>query len=208
METAVYKFVNERIQNPQASNRPLLFQDPHYQMLTQFNGFISTFTAVVLPKLYRDYLVKGTPRVKYETAGFVLLMMALGGASQYLKDLLKYGQPSPYLDDFEYIQRAIYSSGVIGNYERLVEMTPAALYEERSDGAIDFLFNTMVGEAGPTARNVGTLGKVIEGITEGDAARTTENVLKLTPLGTFTGLRKELGKVAAGEENEITNFLY
>jgi hypothetical protein len=70
------------------------------------------------------------------------------------------------------------------------------------------LFNTLMGETGPTARNIGTAGKLLGSVAEGDAAKATENALKLTPMGTFTGLRKELGKAAAGEQNEISDFLY
>ena len=56
MQDAVYNFVNQRVQTPGAANRPLFFQDPHFALLTQFNGFISTFTANVVPKLWNDYV--------------------------------------------------------------------------------------------------------------------------------------------------------
>jgi hypothetical protein len=84
LQTVIYRFVNERIQNPQAANRPLVFQDPHYKIFTQFNGFISTFTANIIPKLWRDQVVKGNPKVKYDAFALIIMMMALGGASQYI----------------------------------------------------------------------------------------------------------------------------
>jgi hypothetical protein len=172
-------------------NRPLMFQDPHYQMLLQFNGFISTFTSVVMPKIYRDYLMKGTTRVKYETAALVFMMIGLGAASQYLKDLMKYGEPSPYMSGFDYAQRAIYSSGVIGQTERIVELTPLSLYGGMNDG----LMGIILGEAGPGARNISTVGKVLSGISEGDIEKTVSQGAKLVPgISVLTSTRQKLGE--------------
>jgi hypothetical protein len=199
LETAIYRFVNERVQNPQAANRPLFFQDPHYQLLTQFNGFISTFTAVVIPKMYNNYLRKGNPQMKYNTFALIVLMIALGGASQYLKDFLKFGKPSPYLDGVGYAQRALYSSGVLGQYERVVDyMYP--LYPNRDD----WLFTTLVGEAGPTLRNLQNVGKgvgqLITAEGQEDAQVGLGNLFRSAPgIAPFTGGRKALAKGLTGE---------
>ena len=192
VETAVYRFVIERVQNPQATNRPLFFQDPRYQLLTQFNGFISTFTAVVVPKLWKRYLLKGQPQVKYNTFALIVTMIALGGASQYLKDLIKFGfddadnlGASPFMNDksnatASYIQRALYSSGVLGQGERVVDAL-YPLYPDRDD----WLFSLLVGEAGPTARNVSNLvtgtGQIISAEDQKDATRGLSNIFKTVP---------------------------
>ena len=194
IQTAIYRFVNERIQNPQSANRPLFFQDPHYQLFTQFNGFISTFTANVIPKLWRDQLAKGNPKVKYDTFALIIMMMALGGASQYIKDLIKFGQSSPYLDEVGYVQRALYSSGVIGQYERVVDMVHP-LYPQRGDG-LEWMFNTLLGEAGPSARNIETLLTATGQALEGDTERAVSNVGKVLPgIGPITSLRRSLSDV-------------
>lgn len=195
IQTAIYRFVNERIQNPQSANRPLFFQDPHYQLFTQFNGFISTFTANVIPKLWRDQLAKGNVKVKYDTFALIIMMMALGGASQYIKDLIKFGQSSPYLDEVGYVQRALYSSGVIGQYERVVDMVHP-LYPQRGNG-LEWMFNTLLGEAGPSARNIETLLTATGQALEGDTERAVSNVGKVLPgIGPVTSLRRSLSDVA------------
>jgi hypothetical protein len=195
LETAVYRFVNERIQNPQAANRPLFFQDPHYQLLTQFNGFISTFTAVVIPKLWNQYLRKGNPQVKYNTFALIVIMISLGGASQYIKDLLKFGKPSPYLDTTGYAQRAVYASGVIGQYERLADVV-SPLYPSRDD----WLMSTILGEAGPTVRNIQTLGSAIGLGMQGEGERAISKGLGAAPLiAPVTSVRKGIAQGLTGQ---------
>jgi len=168
IETGIYRFVNERVQLPGASNRPLFFQDPHYQLLTQFNGFLSTFTANIVPKLWNRNLRKGNTKVKYDTFALMIFMIGLGGASQYLKDLIKFLEPSPYLDGPRYVQRAIYASGILGQYERVLDFA-VPLYPDRDTG-LDNLSRAILGEAGPAARNIQNvftgMGQLIEGETE------------------------------------------
>jgi len=198
IETAIYKFVNERIQNPQASNRPLFFQDPHYQLLTQFNGFISTFTANVVPKLWNAGLRKGNPKVKYDTFVLIVTMIALGGASQYLKDLLKFGEPSPYLDGIGYTQRAIYSSGVLGQYERVADLA-YPLYPDRDEG-LGYLFGKVVGEAGPSARNIANLVGAGGDFIQGKGERGLRNAFKSAPgIAPFTGIRSMAARGITGQ---------
>ena len=60
-----FNFVNEAIVLPQSANRPLLYQDPRFALFTQFQGFLSTFTTKVLPKLWRDAAGGGTPTMQY-----------------------------------------------------------------------------------------------------------------------------------------------
>ena len=194
MEDAVYNFVNMRVQNPGAANRPLFFQDPHWAMLTQFNGFISTFTANVVPKLWNDYIKRGTPQVKYNTFALMMGLMAMGGASQYMKDRIKYGRSSPYLDERELIQRALYSSGLLGQAERLVDIA-FPLYGSRPHTSADWFIDTIVGESGPTARNIGTIIDIGAGLGDENtsAAQVADRVLKITPFISVTGRLRKSG---------------
>jgi len=205
IETAVYNFVNERVMNPQAANRPLFFQDPHYQLLTQFNGFISTYTAQVLPQLYRNQLAKGTMQVKYDTFSLIVMLMLLGGASQYLKDKIKFGKPSPYLDGPGYIQRALYSSGILGQYERVFDAV-APLYPSRDDN----IATALLGETGPSARNISNVVKGIANIAQGEGERGANSLLKTVPLfSTINQGRKAAINIPQGKpaELELTNPL-
>ena len=199
VETATYRFVNERIQNPQAANRPLFFQDPHYQLMTQFNGFIATFTANIVPKLWNKGLRKGTPQIKYDTFVLILTMIALGGASQMLKDMLKFGEPSPYLDGVGYAQRALYSSGVLGQFERVVD-TVAPLYPQRDNG-LEWVFNTIVGEAGPSVRLLSNAVTGVGNLAAGEAERGFRNLGKTLPMvAPLTGLRNAGARTLVGKE--------
>ena len=195
VQTAVYRFVNDRIMMPQSTNRPLFFQDPRYQLLTQFNGFIATFTATVLPRLWDSYLRKGNPQVKYNTFAVIVLMLGMGGASQYLKDLLKYGKPSPWMDTAGYTQRAIYASGLLGQGERVVDAL-YPLYPDRDDRFV----STVLGETGPAARNIQNVVKGVGNLLVGETERGLNNVLKAAPwLGPFTGTRKSTVELAHGK---------
>ena len=198
IQTAIYRFVNERIQNPQSANRPLFFQDPHYQLFTQFNGFISTFTANVVPKLWRDQLAKGNPKVKYDAFALIVTMIALGAASQYIKDLIKFGQSSPYLNEVGYVQRALYSSGVIGQYERVIDVVNP-LYPQRGEG-LEWMFNTVLGEAGPSARNIETVLTSTGLALQGETERAASNILRVAPyVGPVTSARRSGADILHGE---------
>ena len=181
MQLAMYNFVNMRVQNPGAANRPLFFQDPHYQMLTQFNGFVSTFTANIVPKIWNDYIKRGAPQMKYETFKVMLMMVAMGGASQYLKDLLKYGQATPYLNNPQQLQRAIYSGGVLGQYERVADLVqPLYGGSGYHSSILDQAISLAIGEAGPTVRNIGTVQTAMMNLLGEDTReRGIEQAIKL-----------------------------
>ena len=206
MKLAVYNFTNLRVQNPGSANRPLFFQDPHWQMLTQFNGFISTFTANVVPKLWNDYIKRGTPQVKYQTFALILTMMAMGAGSQYLKDWIKYGKSSPYLSNPQLLQRAIYSSGVLGQGERLVDIA-LPLYGNRPRSSVDWFLDTIIGEAGPTVRNIGTIYDVVGDTAGGDFEGAAQTAAKATPfIAPFGRLRKALAGLPFGTAEEQFNY--
>ena len=56
-----FNFINDAVALPQSGNRPLLYQDPRFALFTQFQGFIATFTANHIPKLWGEYVSRGTP---------------------------------------------------------------------------------------------------------------------------------------------------
>ena len=198
MNTALYYFVNERIQNPRAYNRPLLFQDPHFQLLTQFNGFTSTFMANRAPKLWNDYLVKGTPTVKYNTFALMVMMVGLAGASQWLRDYAKFGQSTPYLSETQLIQRAFQASGLLGTSERVVQAA-FPLYEERGQGLSGKIFGESVGAA-PAWRALESFGGLVGGLREGQTERAVREGTKLIPgLGPITPIRNIASQLIHGE---------
>ena len=179
---------------PQAANRPKIFQDPRFAFFTQFQGFIATFTANHIPKMWGEYVKRGTPAMKYNAFAVMMTMLLLGFVSQYLKDLLKYGAPSPYLDDMEKVQRAVGASGLLGTGERLINLV-YPIYESSSDNAAEWFFNTISGEAAAlsnVSRVYGAAGKIIEGKPE----KGVYDILKTAPLlGPFNQLNRTIASV-------------
>ena len=201
MAVAGWYFTNERIQNPQAFNRPLIFQDPHYQLFLQFNGFISNFTSVIIPKLWIDYLKNGSPRMKYNTFALIVMMMALAGLSQWLKDYIKFGKSSPYLNDFQLVQRAMMASGILGSGERLLQ-AGIPLYQSRDENVLSRIFGESVGGA-PVVRNLITAGKSLGYFAEGDTRKGVGTALKVTPgVAPFTPGRNILNQIIHGDKLE------
>jgi len=194
MLEAEFNFVNQAIALPGTANRPLFYQNQHLALFTQFQGFIATFTANQIPRMWGEYISRGTPAMKYNAFAVMSTMILLGFVSQYLKDLLKYGEPSPYLDDLEKIQRGVGSSGLLGTGERVINFV-YPIYESSSDNAAEWFFNTVSGEAAAlsnVSRVYGGVGKIIEGKTDKGAY----DILKTAPfVGPFNQLNRTIASI-------------
>lgn len=198
MHQAQANFVNEAIALPGTYNRPLFYQNPHLALFTQFQGFIATFTANHIPRMWGEYIKRGTPAMKYNMFAIMTTMIALGFASQYLKDLLKYGKPSPYLDDMEKLQRGIGSSGLLGVAERPINFF-FPIYETSSKNSAEWLFNTISGEAAALSNVARTYGAA-EKFVEGNAETGLYRVLKTTPfIGPFNQLNRSIASGVFGD---------
>ena len=205
-----YNFVNEAIMMPQAQNRPLIYQDPRFALFFQFQGFISTFTTKLLPKLYRDAFGGGTATQSYAAWSTMMTMIMLGFLSQAMKDWIKYESAdvddedfedktghNPYLDSAEYIQRGLLSTGLLGTGERAIEWL-FPIYEQRSDGVGDWMYNTAIGESpslGYAQRVAGAAGS----LATGDVSRGVEQLAKAAPvIGPFSSFNRNLGQAFEG----------
>ena len=178
MREAQYSFVTEAVAQPKASNRPLYYLDPRFALLNQFQGFMSTFTANHIPRLWNEYIKRGSPAMRYTTFAMMATMIMLGFASQYLKDMIKYGGKTPYLDEAEYIRRGILSSGLAGTSERIIEqMFP--IYETRSKNAGEWVVNTASGES-PSLANVLRFGQAAGHLAKGEVPEAAWDVSKAT----------------------------
>ena len=190
VEVGIKNFVDFRVQNPGAANRPLWTQDPHWRLFTQFNGFISTVTTTLVPKLWNDKFMAGVktknPTLTYNAFGMIVLMVALGGMSQWLKDLLKYGESSPYLESDDLAYRALLSSGIMGQYEKAAQIVKP-LYAQVGESVPQRVAETIAGPVGRQAGNLYDAGKYL-GQDRPDAA--VRSFLKNVPLfSSFPGWR-------------------
>ena len=180
LREAQFTFINDAVALPQSANRPLIYQNPRYALFTQFQGFIATFTANHIPKLWDEYVRRGTPAMKYNAFAVMTTMIMLGFASQYLKDLIKYGQlrefgpgAHPYLSTDEYIQRGVRASGLLGTAERVLDPF-FPIYEQRSGNVGEWAWNTVSGESPAlnfAGKMAGGVGDLISGDV-GSAAKT------------------------------------
>ena len=212
MREASFSFVNDAVALPGAANRPLIYQDPRFALFTQFQGFIATFTANHIPKMWGEYVKRGTPAMKYNAFAVMSTMIVLGFASQYLKDLLKYGTHgpnnqqrwnpltgdpttfNPHLEPSEYIQRGIRASGLLGTGERLLDQF-MPLYETRSRGAGEWIYNSAVGEA-PAISNLTRTAKAAGKVATGEFSEGFRQGLKATPI---VGPFSEIGAILSGQ---------
>jgi len=121
--TALGNMVDSRIVNPQAFNTPLIFNDPRFRLLTAMGRFMATAQAVVLPRLYKQYLLEGNMAMKYSAFTTIGMAIIAGQLVNMLKNSLSYGDDdSPYVkSSVKKAQRVLYSSGLLGQGERLIE---------------------------------------------------------------------------------------
>jgi hypothetical protein len=195
--TATFNFINDAVALPTVGNRPLIYQDPRFALLTQFQGFIATFSSNHIPKLYDQYIKRGNPSMKYNAFAIMTTMIMLGFASQYLKDLIKYGGSgkdmktvgNPYLETSEYIQRGIRSSGLLGVSERLFDMAFPIYDDKRTDGPLEWSWQQFSGEA-PAAGIINRGARVAEKIVEGDFASAGQQASKITPVFGVVGAER------------------
>ena len=192
MREGVFNWVNDAIALPQSANRPLLYQDPRFALFTQFQGFIATFTANHIPKLWGEYVKRGTPAMKYNAFALATTMIMMGFVSQHLKDLIKYGGKSPHLDDPKYLQRGVRASGLLGSSERILDQF-FPLYEQRSEGATDWAFNGLIGES-PALGHIERLGYCGRSmLLSGEGEKAIYYGLKSAPIaGPLTNLNKTI----------------
>ena len=184
----MFNWVNDAIALPQAANRPLIYQDPRFALFTQFQGFMSTFTANHIPKLWAEQVKRGTPAMKYSAFATMATMIMLGFLSQHLKDEIKYGLDdeedetgsNPHLKTADYIRRGVFASGLLGTAERAISFIDP-IYESRSDGAADWIFDTAVGES-PGLSYVQRAAGVPASLIQGDVGGAAKGAVKSAPL--------------------------
>ena len=80
------------------------------------------------------------------TIGTMATLIAIAFFSNFLRDLVKYGEETPYLDDWGQFRRVMNSSGLMGTGERVLN-TVFPMYDQRSDGWLDAALDEISGQA-------------------------------------------------------------
>ena len=189
LDDATFNFVNEAVALPQSAYRPLIFQDPRFALFTQFQGFIATFTANHIPKMWGEMARRGTPAMKYNVFATMVSMIALGFASQHLKDLLKYGKTTPYFEGMEYVRRGVGASGLLGTSERVIDAV-FPMYDKRYNNVATWTIGNISGESAALSKAV-RIGDLGYGVAfQGKDWETLNKVSPMTQV--FRNLTKDL----------------
>ena len=191
-------FTDLGVAHPRSGNRPKFYDDKRLALLMAFQGFIGTFTSTILPQIYKG-LVGRSIGARAESVKTIALLIALGFMAQALRDLVKYGEAPDWLDDEEKFQRAVYSSGLLGSFERVYDLFDP-LYPQRSTGVIDNVGNKIEGEV-PTLSYVSRVYDTVSKGIDGDYSGFVRGAVKSAP---FVG---PVHQLAVGAEDAVEKAL-
>lgn len=180
-ERAAYNFVNEAVVHPNPLNRPKFYSDPYLKMFTLFQGYISTFTANILPRLYGDLGRKGSADQRNAMAT-IASMIALTMLALAIKDMIKYGEhPPEWLkdDDEKLLQRLIGATGLTGTGERVINFVNP-LIEKKANNPAEKLYNILEGES-PVLSYTAKVGSAINSALDSDSENTIKKIAKVSP---------------------------
>lgn len=138
--------------------------------------------------------------MKYNTFALMAMMIFIGFVSQYLKDWLKYGGVTPYLDENDRIRRAVNSSGLLGQGERVLNFVWPT-FESNNSSLIGGLTDTVLDEM-PAMSPVRRMLKSADSAYEGDGERAKYNAIRAMPIiGPFTALAEKASGLDLSEYN-------
>jgi len=188
-----HNFVNEAVVHPSKLNRPKFYSDPYLQLFTQFQGYVSTFTAQILPRLLQDLRKTGSAD-QVNSAATIAMMFALSYFALYMKDLIKYGESPPeWLKDEQRFQRYIGQVGLLGTGQRVVD-TFFPMIDDKTKRSVLGEAAHAVAEQAPA---LAFIGKIDDALSAKDGSQIKKTARLLPFFGTSpsfaTYLQSELG---------------
>ena len=189
MDNARKSYVDAALANPNPVDRPLWYSDPHFRLFTQYQGFLSTFTSHILPRVWKN-VKSSNPAARYNAIAVASTMLLLGFMGQELKDEFKRDGMTPQgLTQGGFYQRGITASGLVGTGERVLNLAHP-LYGRATANPYELALN----EAGPTTGTIGKIGSLLEALVNGDDVRAAVYGKKLTPgSGVYDAWKHGLG---------------
>ena len=200
MELARESFVNNMLAKPTIVDRPLFYSNPHFRLFTQYQGFLSTFTAHILPRLYNQ-AKRSNPDLQFQAFATAGTMVALAALGQMLKDEWKYGETTPWLNQGEKVRRAIGASGLLGTGERLIDFVHPLYgespwkpkYGENAIGQLGRVAEHTWGNIGPFTGTISNIYNLGESVVT-DNGKTAASASRFLPLFGRSQFIKELTK--------------
>jgi len=195
MSKGVHAFVQEAVVQPGLMNRPKFYSDPYLKLFTQFQGYTSTFTANVLPRLLKDINKHGSTD-QVNAAATIAMMFALAYLALFLKDMIKYGESPPeWLKKEKEFQRYIGQVGILGTGQRVWDAVSPVL--PNNDVKSSVFMSALKGIA-DQAPALSYLGKVDDAISAQPGKQIEKSARLLPVFGTSPQfakyLQKELGE--------------
>lgn len=200
--TTLGNFVDSKVVNPQAHNLPKFFHDPRLRVVTAMGRFMAAAHAVLLPKLYRKFILEGSSAMRYQAFESIVLTLLFASLANMLKDQLAYGEDSPYVRGAKAkMQRNLGSSGLTGQFEKVIDKV-SPIYK----GSGASITNDPVGWAGNQAAQASPVlswaGKVAGGVQDVGSGNTDKGVYQLmraAPLiGSFPIASREVANLFKG----------
>jgi len=199
LENAKIKFVDMAIAMPAVGNRPAFYNDPRWKLFTQFQGYISTATANLLPIMYNNLGGKEKmPLARVNAVATLASLLAISMFAQAMKDSVKMAfaddeakeRKEAYLNDWQKFIRGLYGSGAIGVLERPIDFfvplygdRPTATGRALGKTGIPFvqdIADTIISEAPGLSYADNALQAVYDVATQDKNA--LRNVMKVTPM--------------------------
>ncbi len=184
-QTVLRNMVDARMANPGIVNQPKFMMDPRLKLVTVMGRFIATFTASILPKLYRDYLKEGNRHMRWQAFQGIAFMIFLGHLSSLMKDLIgNWDDENPYIKtNRQKVQRALYGSGLLGSAQGLVDSVVPLYDFQRKDPSVGQQILDFAEDKSPFLAWGGNLVSAMHGLaTKDDAPRHIRQALRSAPL--------------------------
>lgn len=200
------KFVDTYLMNPQFHNVPAFYSDPRLRIFTSMTRFMGTTTATFIPKLYRDYIIRGNKKMQYKAFSTIILALLGSHLVNILKDNVSYGGDSPYVKGrVKRMQRDLATAGLLGQGDRILEMiSPTIQFQSNSNkpltvGSMTQSAANAVVNSSPVLSQARKLILGVGNISNGNIAAGGKQIAGVLPLvGSVKQARDQAGTAISG----------